>query len=282
MDMGIIDTILNIAALLLWISWRAMGRPSLPQPAGISLLSTIRPAENGRQARWRYLAALGALLVIRSFLYWQMGTATHWMPRLELGVIHLAFRSDYFGRISLYSLLGLAALLAAFHLWLLFLAIVNRKPVEADPIQRFVRLHLGPLSDWPWFAQLLVPLVVTVVLWLILAPLLTSLGIIPRAASILHLAQQAVVLGFCSYLVWKYLLIALLLLHLLSSYVYLGSHPAWTFLNQTARTVLRPLRWLPCQVGRIDLTPLVAVGLVFVISEGAMAGLTWLYQRLPL
>jgi hypothetical protein len=280
--MGLIDLILNVAGLLLWISWRALGASHSHGPSGISLAATLKRAETGRQPRWRYLAALGALLTIRTFFYWQMGSAVHWMPRLELGVMSLSFRTDYFTRMAVYSLLSFLGMLAGFYLWLLLLALVNRRSSESDPLHRLVRLQLGWVSGWPAAAQLVLPFVAATLLWALLQPLFAQMGLVPRAVSAAHFWQQTLVLGLTVYLLWKYLVLGILLLHLINSYVYLGNHALWPYLNLTARRLLLPLSWLPLRVGRIDLAPLVAMAAVFYGCELASFGLRQLYRHFQL
>ena len=46
-----------------------------------------------------------------------------------------------------------------------------------------------------------------------------------------------------AYLAWKYLIGGLLLLWLLTTYVYLGNSVFWSFVNLTGRNLLLPLRW---------------------------------------
>jgi uncharacterized protein YggT (Ycf19 family) len=59
----------------------------------------------------------------------------------------------------------------------------------------------------------------------------------------------------------KDLLPALLLLYLLSSYVYLGENPVWGFITRTSQRLVGPLATVPLRLGKIDLAPLVAAGL---------------------
>jgi uncharacterized protein YggT (Ycf19 family) len=55
----------------------------------------------------------------------------------------------------------------------------------------------------------------------------------------------------------------------------------WNFLTVTGRNMLKPLRVLPLQIGRIDFAPVLAIALVLVASRFAERGLTDLYRRLP-
>ncbi len=63
----------------------------------------------------------------------------------------------------------------------------------------------------------------------------------------------------------QFLLPAFLLLHLVTSYVYLGTSPVWDFVGATARNLLAPLRWLPLRIARFDFAPLAGVLLILFL-----------------
>ena len=97
-------------------------------------------------------------------------------------------------------------------------------------------------------------------------------------------------LGLSTYLVWKYVVCAVLGLHLLNTYVYLGKHPLWYFINTSANRLLILLKSIPLRIGKVDFAPVVEIALVFVFAELAENGvrgkyeygLTWLFSQLPL
>lgn len=280
--MGLVDFILNAAALLLWLNWRAAENKVSLGPPGMSLLSTLRRPEPSRYRRWLFLAALVALLGLRALFYWQIGAVADWTPRLNLGALVLHFRSDYAGRMLLFSLLSFGLVLAIFYLSLLLLSVVNMSVSERDPWQRLVRQQLGRVDRWPIALKLLLPVLVAALLWLALSAVLGRSGLLPPPKSASHVAQQAAVIGLAAYLAWKYLIVGVLLVHLLNSYVYLGNHSLWTFVNTTARQLVAPLRRLPLQLGKVDFSPLVGIVVVLLVAESVAGGLTALYQRLPL
>jgi uncharacterized protein YggT (Ycf19 family) len=165
----------------------------------------------------------------------------------------------------LFSVLSFARMLIICYFWLLALAIINRHNPEPDPIQKMVRLHLGPVPHWPLILQLLLPLLLVTGLWIALYPLLVQLGITSRVQSIAHLAEQGVLIASSLMITLQYLLPVLLLLHLVASYVYLGSNALWEFIGATASNMLAPLRRLPLRVARFDFSPLVGVILIFAL-----------------
>lgn len=276
----ILDWVLNLGGLLLWIGWRAVANESLGVPR-LSIASTLRRAESRPARRWTYFAVLTGGLLLRAVLYWQIGGAIPWMPTISLGAITLTFRSDFFGRILLYSFASYGMTLLIFHVWVLLFVMINRRTTDADNYHRIMRAHLGPMARWPVVIQLLLPWVVGSILWWISARLLVGAKLLPAPASTMHAWQQAAIIGLCTYLSWKWLLIALLLGHLVTSYVYLGRWGFWQYVNQTARLILQPLQWIPLRIAKVDFTPVVGMLLILILSQLATRGLHFLYRRLP-
>ena len=280
--MALIDFILDIAALLLWLNWRSAGFDPLIKSTPTTLIGTLRRAEPPKTRGWYFLVAVLGLLFLRALLYWQVGSAMDWMPALKLGVISISFRSDFFSRAMLFSVLSFGVTLIIFYLWLLFFSIVNGRSEEADPLQKLVRLHLGWIERWPWLFKLLLPLVSVTVIWYGVNPLLAQWEVIPAVKPALHRLEQAGTIGLGVYLAWKYLITGLLILYLLSSYVYLGHHLFWNFLAVTGRNMLAPFRFLPLRIGKIDFAPLFAIAAVLLAARFIEQGLMTLYRRLPL
>jgi uncharacterized protein YggT (Ycf19 family) len=277
--MALIDFILNLAGLLLWLNWRSVRLDPLGKRTPATLIGTLRRAEPQRLRRWHLLAALGGLLLLRAVFYWQIGSAAHWTGALNLNVITLSFRSDYFARMFWFSIFSFGLTLAVFYLCLLLLSILAGP--DPLPFHRLVRVPLGGIDHWSRKVKLLLPLMVTAVFWWLASWLLAWLQIIPQPVSAAHRIEAALIVGLNSYLFWKYLIGALLTLHLLNSYIYFGKHPFWGYVNAEARTLLSPLRAVPLQAGRVDFAPVAGLALVFLAAELAGRGLFFLYGRLP-
>lgn len=92
--------------------------------------------------------------------------------------------------------------------------------------------------------------------------------------------EEALLIGLGSYLAWKFVIGALLALYLVNCYIYLGKHPVWNYLNAISRTLLRPLKKIPLQAGRVDFAPIAGIALIFVMAGFAARGLRFLYERL--
>jgi len=221
------------------------------------------------------------LLAGRALLYWQLGGQSGWVARLPLGPTTVGFRSDVLGRMALFSVCSFGLALGIFYLCLLVLSWINGPVAETEPGQRLVRSQLGLLDRWPGAVKLLLPLLFTAALWCLLHPCLVRLGLVPRQplAEWRVLAQGAV-LGLAAYLALKFFLVGILALHLFSSHVYLGELPIWSFVNTTARRLLRPLRWLPLRAGRVDFAPVLAMVLLLLAAPVGQRGLTQIFQRL--
>ena len=277
--MGLIDFILNLAGLLLWLNWRATKTDPLGARKPATLLGTLRRAEPSRRRRWHLPAALGGLLLSRAVFYWQIGSTTTpvWSGQLNSGISVPSFISSSFVQMLLFSFFSFGLTLGIFYLWLLFLSIVAERNAESEPVRQLVQVQLGAIDRWPRLLKLFLPLAITTLLWW-----LTSWLFDPKQISPLRRVEESLLVGLGSYLTWKFIAVAVLVLHLLNAYVYFGAHPFWNYVNGAARTLLKPLRKLPLQAGKVDFAPVVEIALVFFVAELAGRGLGALYERLPL
>jgi len=274
--MAVIDWILNLACLLLWLSWRSIRLSALPRTPAISLIATLKPAELTSRFRWSYLATLIGILFLRSLFYFHIGPSVSWTPTVELGAVTLAFRSDRFPRILFYSFFGFGIWLAAFYAWLLLLSAVNATVPDTDPIQRWIRLHLSYLERVPPLLKVLLVPLASMLSWIALHSSLTQTGAIPGNAPIGLVLKQSAVIALAVLLVWRVLLVGILVLHVGNSYVYMGRLPIWQFASTTAHNLLRPIGNLPLQIGKLDLAPFMGITLVLAASEG----LIWILPKL--
>ncbi len=277
--MALVDFILNLAGLLLWLSWRAAKFDPLAQAKASTLAGTLKITGRSRSRGWVLLAAVAGLLVVRAIFYWQVGPALDWTPTLDLTVTALPFRSDYFVRVLLFSVLSFGRALGVVCLWMVFLAILKRGATDTDPLRKLTRVALGRLARWPWPLLLLLALALGTGVWMTLQPLLARLGIGPRTAASAQVFQQGLLVTAREFLTLRYLFAVFLVAHLLHSYVYFGSYAAWDSINDAGRTLLRPLRWLPLRLGRVDFAPVVGIALVFLLSEMALRYLPKLNPR---
>jgi uncharacterized protein YggT (Ycf19 family) len=274
---GLIDFILNLACLLLWLNWRSMRFDPLGQRTPATLIGTLRRAEPRRLRHWHLLAAIGGLLLLRAGFYWQIGSASKpvWAGTLDLGIIAPAFLSNSFGRMCLFSVFSFGLMLAVFYLWLLLLSIL----AGPEPVHGLVRMQLGYMDRWPRWLKFFLPLAGGTLLWGLLSWPFPWLHPQPAMSTAQH-SQEALLIGLGSYLVWKFLIGALLALHLLNSYVYFGKHPFWDYVSATAQTLLQPLKKIPLRAGRVDFAPVVGMVLVFLLAGLAERGLTFIYRRM--
>ncbi len=267
--MGLIDFILNLAGLLLWLNWRAAKADPLGKPKPATLLGTLRRAEpGGTWTRWQLPAVLSALLLLRALFYWQIGSAIMWAGKLDLGVTVLSFSSSLSGpmpallRMVIFSISSFALTLGIFYSWLILLSVLG----GPMPTHQLVKLQLGRIDGWARWVKCLLPLAITTLVWMLLSWPLAWMRIIPPPASEAHRLGEALVIALGGYLVWKYLIAALLALHLLNSYIYFGKNPFWNYVNAAAKQLLRPVEKIPLRAGRVDFTPVAGIALVFLIA----------------
>ncbi len=280
--MGYVDFILNLAGLLLWVNWRSLPHDPFTRRTPATLVGTLRRAAPSRFRRWHLLAVIALLLFCRAGFYRLLGPAIGWVGQLNLGIITLSFRSDWFDHILLFSALSFGLTLGTFYLWLLLLSILTGPAAaEQSPVHRLVRIQLGGLDNWPRWAKILSPLAVMTALWWLFSWWFEWLRIVPASVSMAHRIEVALVIGLGVYLAWKFIAGGLLVLHLLNTYIYFGKHPFWGYVNQTAQTLLIPLGKIPLRIGKVDFAPVVGIALVFLLATGAGRGLGWLYAKLP-
>lgn len=263
--MGLIDSILNLAALLLWFSWRSGHFDPLSKRKPATLVGTLRPAEPRRVGNWFLFASLGLLLLIRAFFYWEISSAAEWTPKLDLGLVALAFRNDRFGAVLLFSILSFVRVATILYFWLLIVVVLNRRSAEPDAIQKMVSLQLGKVARWPRTAQIALPPLAVAVLWISFHPLLVWTQVAVASPHFLNLVEQGLIVSLGVLISLKYLLPVLLMLYLVVSYVYLGSSPFWDFVSTTSSNLLRPLRRLPLRFAKVDLSPLVGVVVILLL-----------------
>jgi len=280
--MAYVDFILNLAALLLWVKWRSLPFDPFNKRTPATLVGTLRRAAPSRFRRWHLLVVIALLLLGRAALYRLLGPAIHWTGRLDLGIITLWFRSDLFGRTLAFSICSFGLALGIFYLWLLLLSLLNQKSATAGPIHQLVRMPLGGIDGWPRWAKIIAPFAGTTLAWWLASWLLVWQQIIPEPVSAAHRIEASLVIGLGSYLAWKFLAAALLVLRLLNTYIYFGKHPFWNYVNTTALALLAPLSRIPLRLGRADFAPVVGIAVVFLAAELLERGLVWLYTRLPL
>jgi len=284
--MDYVDLILNLAGLLLWLNWRSIRFDPLTKRTPATLMGTLRPAAPQKLRRWHLLVFLVILLLLRAVIYYWIGSAANWTARLDLGVVVLPFRSDWFVRILVYSFGSFGVALGVFYLCLLPLSLL----AGPEPIHRLVKIPLGQVDEWPRWAKIILPLVATAGLWWLASWLFSWLQIMPHPVSVAHRLEQSLVIGLDSYLTWRFPLGGILLLHLLSSYIYFGRHPFWKYVTATAQALLAPLQKIPLRLGRMDFAPLAGIVIVFLLAHfmehGIRAlripGLIGIYGRLPL
>ena len=285
--MSLIDFILNLAGLLLWLNWRSLRFDPLARSSAATLAGTLKRAAPRRLRGWPFLAVLAGLLIVRALLYWQIGGAADWTPKLDLMSVVLAFRcdplalrADVLGSALLYSGLSFLRVLAIFYFWLLALALINRRVGETHPLLQLLRLHLGRVGRWPWLVQLFLPLFLVAGLWVALHPLLVYLNVTGKVQSQAHLLAQGLLVGGGIYFSLKSLLPVCLLLHLVISYVYLGRNPLWDFVSVTAQNVLAPIRRVPLRYARVDFAPLAGAVLIFLLLHVLpVHGLPWMEKQ---
>jgi len=266
--MDIVDFILNVAGLLLWLNWRSIRFDPLTRRMPSTLMGTLRPASPDRLRRWHFLVFIAGLLFLRALIYRWLGGATGTTTvYLDFGATAQGFRHDIFVQALAFSVFSFARALGILYIALLFFSLLAGPP----PISGLIKIPLGRVSDWPGWLKALLPFLATAIFWWLASWIFTTFP--PQiATSPAQKFQGALVMGLCSYLVWKIPACGILTLYLLSSYVYFGRHPLWNYIQVTALKLLRPIKGLPLRIGRVDLAPLLEIAILFFLFAAAERG----------
>ena len=252
--MAFIDFILNLSGLLLWLNWRAAKADPLGKPTPATLIGTLRRAEPANAKRWHLPAVLGGLLLLRALFYWQIGSAAGWIGKLDLGGTAVYFHSNLFGQMLLFSIFSFARMFAILYLWLLLLSLLG----GPMPTHRLVKMQLGKIDGWPRWIKILLPFAFIAPVWMLASWPFAWLHPKP-AMPAAHRIEEALVIALGSYLVWKFLIAALLALHLLNSYIYFGKNPFWNYVDATSQNLLAALKKM--------LLPLIAAALLLWLTS---------------
>lgn len=278
--MPILDLILDGIGLLLWMSWRMAIASPAEVPWHGTLLRTLRRASPTTWLHWGYPIILVLLLLLRGVFYHLVGPALHWVPHLDFGVVTIPCRSDWQGRMMMYSFLSFGQWLGAAYLWFLLLSVLTARVPEGNAFRHFVQVNLGWLERLPAVLKLLLPVVVVALVWSGLRWWFAQLGLMPPPGAPAHVIAQGGVLGVESLLAWQYLLVAILLLFLLHSYFYIGTSPFWIFIEGAGMALLAPVRRFRLRLGKFDFAPVVALALVFIAAHHGEPMLELLFRRL--
>jgi hypothetical protein len=263
--MSFIDFILNLAGLLLWFNWRSMRFDPLASRRPATLIGTLRPAGAAGRRRWIIFLSLPTLLVLRAALYWLIGAPAEWVPKLDLGAVVLAFRVDRMDYALIFSLVSFLRVMGIAYVWLVALALLNRGVEDPDPVLRLIRLQAGRISRAPLALQVLAPILAILVCWATLHPLMACSGVLGPARSAGQVLGQGLLAAAGVVFSLKLLLPLILLLHMLSTYVYLGASPLWEFVSETARGILAPMPVKSLRSSKLDFAPLAGIVLIILL-----------------
>jgi len=269
--MLLVDFLLNVAALVMWVSWRGLRGADAAGTAG-TILGNLRAAGVERPRRWPYLAWLAALLFLRAILYRQMGPSISWHPAWSHGAATLVFRSDAFLRMLSFSVLGFVSTLLFWYTGLAGILALNRPPSDRDGITRALRRQGTWLARWPGWLLLVLVAIAAGLAWLAIGSIAAKSGLLPPLRGDRHLLQQCLVVSAGQWCVLRWWLAAILLLHFVHLYVHLGNQVLWEFVQNTGLKLSRPFAFL--RIGHLDASPLIALAFYWTL-------LTWIGHGLP-
>jgi len=274
--MAFINLLLDLVVLVLGLSVLGIGTRAPAHRAG-TLLGNLKPAESRPTRSWKPVALLVVLLFLRPFLYRILSDVLGEIPSWNAIPASIPFRPDSFLRLLLFSWVSFIWTLIHFLCWVLLLSALSKACRDPANWNRFFEELIGPLVRWPLPLSLLLPGLAAGLLWLTLRWPLRMMAIAPAPASTAALLEQSILVGLGVWVSIRWLLGGLLLLRLINTYVYLGSNPFWDFVHQIGGIPLLPFRRLPLQIGKLDLSPLLAAAVVFLAAAGVERALVAAY-----
>ena len=212
---------------------------------------------------WVYLLALVGLLVLRAVFYHQFGPGLDWIPSLPLLHESPHFRSDFFPRALAYSALSFMRWMAALYFCWALLATIKPEADTAKMWRSFLRAQFGWLGGLPAVILWLVAIMLSVGVHLIEAEWMSRVGVRSESAAF---AQHLPALMALDMRAAVYLAMSVLILYLLNSFVYFGEQVLWKNVDASGKRLLTPLSCLPLVVGKVDLAPFLALGLMYGLS----------------
>lgn len=276
--MAAVDFFLNLAALLMWLSWRGVGGTHTAGAAG-TILGNLRSAENRLQRRWSYLGGLVGLLVARAVVYRQVGPSLYWHPSWSAGAVSVSFRSDSLARMFAFSFASFGWFLLGLYTWAVGILAFNRPPHDKDGLTRALRRRFDRWASLPVPVLVALPWMAAALAWVGIGGWASSARLLPPVTGLPHLLQQAVVVGLSAWCLWRWLLLAVLVLHFVNTYVYLGAHPVWDFVQKTGLRLCTPFGWM--RLGRADFSPVPAALVLFGLPTLLASGIPPLKAWLP-
>ena len=272
--MGLFPFILNFAALLLWINARngwAMSRRAVFPSFG---------SNNQNQFGWGKtgggLFLLALILLCQPLLYRQFGPELDWSPKIEWGIgidsavpagekftaVSVVFRSDWLKMDLLYSIVHFCKWLITYYAALFFFSIFTPRSTLQSSHSQFLRNQLGTFYSRNYKTQFMALTLGVVIFHTSFSLLFSHFGLMPEITSVRFILTNVVTPTLLMYRSWALIAMGLIAFNLLSNYVYLGSNPIWTAIEETVRFLLAPLRRRNWIWRRIDFAPIAGIGIL--------------------
>lgn len=294
--MGFLDLVLNIIAVLLWINWRVdRSLVSLGTGHGhishLELSSSSMGRVNSRRgfSGWKKaviparqtLFCLGLILLGKPLIYhYMLRHMMEWNPMLKLGVVSIPFSMDYLGQMYLFSIASFILTLFIVYMSMILIRILSRgeTSIENSFQNVFVGFMARSVEGWPVFFKICLPGVVGGILWLIFAPIIEVMEVLPDQ-SWSAVFKECIVLGLASYLPWGGLVMILLGVHIITCKFRLGTSSIWSYLDYINAKLIKPLSYLQLQIFKYDFTALVELPIVYLICVYYRDFLTGLFAK---
>lgn len=268
-----VNSILNLLGWLLWAAAFVVPRYAVASSKPLTLLSTLRAETPQTRGRFLLLIALVILIGARALAYWNFSPSTAHRLSMDFGNLILNFQSNSLMHMMAYSIGTFLAFLYVYYVWVLCLSMRTRQTSRIDSIQNLINQQLGFAASWHPCVKILIGGLLGAGLWFAFGMSMIGIKVLSEEGSWTMLFWQSMLMVASFWVSFLLVILAVIALHFVNSYVYLGQRAMWDFIDETAKLYLSIFRRLPLIVGRFDFAPLfggLVYWLLFEISQWAL------------
>ncbi|MDA7511219.1 YggT family protein, partial [Verrucomicrobia bacterium] len=254
--MELVNFLLNLVGWFIWAGAFVFPRYAIRSSQPLTLLSTLRSESPQSYGRLFLVAGLVLLIFLRAVAYWNFSPSGSALPAVDFGVLSVSFRADSLVHMICYSLSSFLVFIYVYYLCVFGLSMTCRQRTRVDSIESLVNQQLGSAAYWHPGLKLTVTGGLGALIWILVGVGLIRIQALPEAWSLGVVVLQSPLVAASLWSTFFFIILAVIGIHFLNSYVYLGEKVLWGFIDETAKFYLLIFRNLPLLVGKFDFAPI--------------------------
>jgi hypothetical protein len=279
--MELVNFLLNLFGWFIWAGAFVFPRYAVRSSQPITLLSTLRSESPQSYGRLFLFAGLLLLIFLRAVAYWNFAPPGSALPAVDFGMLSVSFRTDSLVHMICYSLSSFLVFIYVYYLCVFGLSMTCRQRTRVDSIESLINQQLGSAAYWHPGMKLAVTGGVGTLLWILVGAGLIRIQALPETWSLGVIIFQSPFVAASLWFTFFFVILAVIGLHFLNSYVYLGKKILWDFIDETAKFYLLIFRNLPLLVGKFDFAPILGFLTYWLLYRIGDACLRMVFERLP-